>query len=132
MEGYDVVSNDDQKVGHVVDKQNGYLIVESGLVRKHKYAVPLDAARTDGDEEVVRLTLSKQMVEEGPTVDDGNWQAVEEYYGRSSEQEAQDAAGHPTCRPVAGRDARIALRPREGARPAAQGRGRDPSGRVEL
>ena len=33
MEGYDVVSNDDQKVGQVVDKQNGYLIVESGLVR---------------------------------------------------------------------------------------------------
>ncbi len=95
MEGYDVVSNDDQKVGHVVDKQNGYLIVESGLVRKHKYAVPLDAARTDGDEEVVRLTLSKQMVEEGPTVDDGNWQAVEEYYGRSSEQEAQAAADIP-------------------------------------
>ena len=95
MEGYDVVSNDDQKVGHVVDKQNGYLIVESGLVRKHKYAVPLDAARTDGDEEVVRLTLSKQMVEEGPTVDDGNWQAVEEYYGRGSEQEAQAAADIP-------------------------------------
>ena len=95
MEGYDVVSNDDQKVGHVVDKQHGYLIVESGLVRKHRYAVPLDAARTDGDEEVVRLTLSKQLVEEGPTVDDGDWQAVEQYYGRSSEQEAQAAADIP-------------------------------------
>ena len=48
MEGYDVVSNDDQKVGHVVDKQNGYLIVESGLVRKHRYAVPLDMAGRTG------------------------------------------------------------------------------------
>ena len=95
MEGYDVVSNDDQKVGHVVDKENGYLIVESGLVRKHRYAVPLDMARTDGDDQAVRLTVSKQMVEEGPTIDDGNWQAVEEYYGRSSEQEAQAAANIP-------------------------------------
>src|SRR5215217_2343856 len=95
MEGYDVVSNDDQKVGHVVNEQNGYLIVESGLVRKHKYAVPLDMARTDTDDEVVRLTVSKQMVEEGPTVDDGDWQAVNEYYGRSSELEAQAAADIP-------------------------------------
>ena len=35
------------------------------------------------------------MVEEGPTVDDGDWQAVEEYYGRSSELEAQAAADIP-------------------------------------
>ena len=91
MEGYDVVSSDDHKVGHVVDEQNGYLIVESGMLRKHKYAVPLDMARTDTDDEVVRLTVSKQMVEEGPTVDDGDWQAVEDYYGRSSEQEGQGA-----------------------------------------
>ena len=132
MEGYDVVSNDDQKVGQVVDKQNAYLIVESGLVRKHKYAVPLDAARIDGDEEVVRLTLSKQMVEEGPTVDDGDWQAVEEYYGRSSEQEAQAAADIPPADQSRAEMRRIALRPGEGARPAAQGRGRDPPGRVEL
>jgi hypothetical protein len=95
MEGYDVVSNDDHKVGHVVDQQNGYLIVESGMLRKHRYAVPLDMARTDGDDEVVRLTVSKQMVEEGPTFDDGDWQAVEDYYGRSSELEAQAAADIP-------------------------------------
>jgi hypothetical protein len=95
MEGYDVVSNDDQKVGHVVDKQNGYLIVESGMLRKHRYAVPLDMAKTYGDDEVVRLTVSKQMVEEGPTVDDGDWQAIEQYYGRSSELEGQAAADIP-------------------------------------
>ena len=132
MEGYDVVSNDDQKVGHVVDKQNGYLIVESGLVRKHKYAVPLDAARTDGDEEVVRLTLSKQMVEEGPTVDDGDWQAVERVLRAELGAGGTGRGRHPAGRPVAGGDARIALGPGEGARPAAQGRGRDPPGRVEL
>ena len=95
MEGYDVVSNDDNKVGHVVGTENGYLIVESGTLRKHKHAIPLDMARTDTDEEVVRLTVSKQMVEEGPNVDDGDWQAVEDYYGRSSEQEAQAAADIP-------------------------------------
>jgi hypothetical protein len=95
MEGYDVVSSDDNKVGQVVGTRNGYLIVESGTLRKKKHAVPLDMARTDSDDEVVRLTISKQMVEEGPSIDDDGWQAVDDYYGRSSELEGQAAAGIP-------------------------------------
>ena len=96
MEGYDVVSSDDQKVGHVVETQNGYLIVESGMLRKTKHAIPLDMTRLDNEDEAVRLTVSKQMVEEGPTVDDGDWQSVEDYYGRSAELEGQAAADIPT------------------------------------
>ena len=96
MEGYDVVSSDDHKVGHVVETQNGYLIVESGMLRKTKHAIPLDMTRMDDEDEAVRLTVSKQMVEEGPTVDDGDWQAVEDYYGRSAELEGQGAADIPT------------------------------------
>ena len=86
MEGYDVVANDDHKIGYVVETENGYLIVESGILRKSKHAVPLDMARTDDDERVVRLTVSKEMVTEGPTVEDGGWQAVDDYYGWSSKE----------------------------------------------
>jgi hypothetical protein len=94
MEGYDVVSNDENKVGQVVGTHNGYLIVESGMLRKTKHAVPLDMARPDSDDEVVRLTISKEMVEEGPNIEDeGGWQAVADYYGRSSELEGEAAAG---------------------------------------
>ena len=96
MEGYDVVSSDDHKIGHVVETQNGYLIVESGMLRKTKHAIPLDMARFDDEDEAVRVTVSRQMVEEGPTVDDGDWQAVEDYYGRSAELEGQAAADIPT------------------------------------
>jgi hypothetical protein len=95
MEGYDVVANDDHKIGHVVGTENGYLIVESGMLRKSKHAVPLDMARIDDDEKVVRLTVSKEMVDEGPTLGDGDWQAVDDYYGRSAELEGQAAADIP-------------------------------------
>jgi hypothetical protein len=97
MEGYDVVALGDEKVGHAVGTENGYLIVESGILRKTRHAVPLDMARTDDDEKVVRLTVSKEMIEEGPKVEDGDWQAVSDYYGRSSELEGQAAADRPAA-----------------------------------
>jgi hypothetical protein len=90
MEGYDVISGDEKKLGHVVGTHNGFLIIESGMLRKTKHAVPLDASRTDGGE--VRLTLSKEMVEESPPVDDeADWQRIADYYGRPAEQEGQTA-----------------------------------------
>lgn len=97
MEGYDVVALGDDKVGSALGTENGYLIVESGMLRKTRHAVPLDMARTDEDEQVVRLTISKEMVEEGPNVDDGDWQAVSDYYGRSAELEGQTATDRPTA-----------------------------------
>ena len=97
MEGFNVVSIDDHKVGRAVGAHNGFLIVETGMVRKKKHALPLDAARSDPEEEVVRLTLTKEMVEEGPPVEDDetDWQAVSDYYGRTSELEGQTAGVPP-------------------------------------
>jgi len=93
MEDYDVVANDESKVGHAVEERNGFLIVESGAIRKTRHAVPLDMARTDANEHVVRLTISKEMLEEGPSVENGetDWQAVEDYYGHTAELEGQSA-----------------------------------------
>jgi hypothetical protein len=98
MEGYDVVSSDDQKVGHVVATENGYLIVESGMLRKTKHAIPLDMTRVDEEDEAVRLSVSKQLVEEGPALDDDDrdWTSVDDYYGRSADLEGQTAADIPT------------------------------------
>ena len=95
MEGYDVIALGDDKVGEAVGTENGYLIVETGMLRKTKHAVPLDMARAEDDEKVVRLTVSKEMVEEGPKVDDGDWQAVADYYGRSAGLEGQATADIP-------------------------------------
>jgi beta-galactosidase GanA len=97
MEGYDVIALGDDKVGEAVGTENGYLIVETGMLRKTKHAVPLDMARAEDDEKVVRLTVSKEMVEEGPKVDDGDWQAVADYYGRGADLEGQAAADIPTA-----------------------------------
>ena len=95
MEGYEVISSDDRKLGHVVGTHNGFLIIESGMLRKTKHAVPLDATRTDEGE--VRLTLSQELVAESPPVsDDADWQRIADYYGRPAEQEGQ-AAGVETA-----------------------------------
>src|SRR5215204_908174 len=40
MEGYDVVTMDDQKVGTVVGESGDFLLVEHGLLRKAKHALP--------------------------------------------------------------------------------------------
>jgi hypothetical protein len=97
MHDYDVVDHDGNKVGHAVERQDGFLIVETGLLKKTRHAVPVDTARTDEDEHVVRLTISKEMLEEGPVVeDDGtDWQAIRDYYGRTPELEGQTAGIEP-------------------------------------
>ena len=80
MEGYDVLTTDDDKVGHVVERRDGFLIVESGHLLKHKHAVPEQLAHeSDG---VVRLTVSKELVDDSPRVDhDFDALAVSRYYG---------------------------------------------------
>jgi hypothetical protein len=40
MEGFEVLTSDDCKYGHVVDVRAGRLIVEHGTLRKSKHAVP--------------------------------------------------------------------------------------------
>jgi hypothetical protein len=40
MEGFDVVTSDDCKIGHVVAVQDRHLIVEHGMLKKSRHAVP--------------------------------------------------------------------------------------------
>ena len=50
MDGYEVVTSDDKELGDVVGRIGDSLIVEHGLLRKKKHAVPLAFASTDEDE----------------------------------------------------------------------------------
>ncbi|HEX3268324.1 MAG TPA: hypothetical protein VHQ98_10115 [Gaiellaceae bacterium] len=83
MEGYDVITSDDQRLGQLVRAEGDYLIVEHGSLRKKRNAIPKIFAQVDDSEHVVLLTVSKELVEEGPEVKDGEFdhEAVAAYYG---------------------------------------------------
>jgi hypothetical protein len=84
MEGYDVITSDESKVGHVAGESNGCAIVENGLIRHTRHVVPLEFLNLDEAAETYRTSLSKQMIHDAPEADaDGNYDAVEvsTYYG---------------------------------------------------
>ena len=83
MHGYDVVTHDDEKlVGHLVDKVDGNYIVEQGMLRKSKHAVPEQFASLDEAGERLVITVSKEMVSESPKVNgDVDQTAVAAHYG---------------------------------------------------
>ena len=83
MEGYDVLTTEDDKVGRVVERRDGFLIVETGhLLTKHKHAVPETFAHADEGEGIVRITVSRDLVHDSPKVDDElDALAVSKYYG---------------------------------------------------
>jgi len=81
MHGFDVRTFDDDKVGHVVGEEGDYLIVEHGL-RKTHHALPRTFADVDDSAQVVRTTLSKQLIYDSPKVNgELDRQAVAEHYG---------------------------------------------------
>ena len=83
MDGYDVVTFDDHKVGHVVGQTGPFLVVEHGAVFKHRRPVPETFATVDDEARVVRLTVSKEILESAPEVQDGevDERAAAEHYG---------------------------------------------------
>jgi hypothetical protein len=81
MEGYDVKTIDGDKIGHVVDTDGDFLIVEHGLL-KSKHALPKTFAEVDADEHVVRTTLSKHLIYDSPKLNgELDRIAVAEHYG---------------------------------------------------
>ena len=102
MEGYDVVTSDDHKVGRVVGSQGNLLIVEHGMLRKSRHAVPKDIARPDESEQVVRLTISRDVFEDAPATKDGDEideREVAEYFGLAGGVAAPETAGYGDVTP---------------------------------
>jgi hypothetical protein len=82
MEGYDVVTVDDHKIGKVVGESGQFLIVEQGALLKSKHPLPREFAHVDESEQQVRVTVPKEIVSDSPKIDDDfDEQAAAEYYG---------------------------------------------------
>ena len=84
MEGYDLITSDDKRLGHVVGTTGDSVIVEHGHLRKTRHAIPQTFLDVHEDEGTIRTTLSKQLIEDSPKVpDDGDVDELEiaAYYG---------------------------------------------------
>ena len=105
MEGYDVVTIDDEKVGKVVDTHGDHLIVEQGTIRRSKHALPRTFAEVDDGEKVVRMTVTKDIFCDSPKINgEVDETAIATYYGLAggsetppigSEQQADRAGVTP-------------------------------------
>jgi hypothetical protein len=50
----------------VVEVDGDFLIVEEGTLRKKRHAIPTAFAHPDDSEQVVRLSVAKELVEDSP------------------------------------------------------------------
>ena len=95
MEGYELITSDDSKAGRVVDVRGDTLIVEHGTIFKSRHALPRKFVEVDDDERVVRASISKQILESSPKVENGDLdeRAVAEHYGLAEWSEASEGYG---------------------------------------
>ena len=101
MEGYDVLTFDDHKAGTVVGREGQFLIVEHGSIFKHRRPVPETFATLDEDAHAVRLTVSKEILETAPEVDDGTFDATAAaaHYGLAEGEVAPETLGYGRIEP---------------------------------
>ncbi len=81
MEGQDVVTSDDHKLGTVVAERGEFVVVESGHVFKSRHAVPTRFLHEhDG---TLRATVGKDVVTDSPKIDADSFDenAVLMHYG---------------------------------------------------
>ena len=94
MDGYDVVTTDDEKVGKIVGETGPYLIVEHGALLKSKHALPREFAHVDEAEKQVRISVPKNIVFDSPKLNgEFDEQAVAEHYGLASAAPAPGTEG---------------------------------------
>jgi hypothetical protein len=96
MEGYAVITSDDCKLGHVAGTIGDNIVVEHGTIRKARHPVPKAFAHVDENEKVVRLTVSKEIVEAAPRVNGDGFdaRAVAEHYGLASGFDDPETEGY--------------------------------------
>ena len=69
MRGFEVVTSDDRMIGHVADVQEGYLIVESGHLRKARHPVPREFVHAVDEAAKAFVTVPRRVVMDAPEVD---------------------------------------------------------------
>ena len=89
MEGTDVVTYDEEKLGTVLEQRDDFVIIESGHVFKSKHAIPRDFVHEqDG---VLVATVAKDVVMDSPKIDNGTFDAaaIRRHYGLDVPYEAE-------------------------------------------
>jgi hypothetical protein len=102
VHGYEVVTSDEHKAGHVVGEVGDNLIVEHGTIFKSKHAVPRMFAVVEDDERVVRLTISKAILEGSPKLEDDeiDEHAIASHYGLAGGEDAPPTEGYGDLLPT--------------------------------
>ena len=126
MKGYDVLTFDDERAGTVVDKQGSNLIIEQGAIFKHRRALPEIFVTVDDGEQVVRATVSKDVLESAPEVgEDGvDTEAVSMHYGLAAGDPAPGTLGDGALNPDDPARTAETQEQRTGVEPAAAERAR--------
>lgn len=125
MHGYDVVTSDDRKIGHVVDERDDCVIVEHGHVFKSRQAIPREFVSVDDAERIVHATVTRDVFTDGPKVTD-EWTCEQtlRHYGLVGSIAEPDTEGYgdttATDPATPADDSNVAQRAamREGADPA--------------
>jgi hypothetical protein len=83
LDGYEVITSDDEKVGRVVGFKGDVLIVEHGTIFKSRHGLPGTFADVDDEAGVVRTTISREVLEGSPKIegDEVDERAVAAHYG---------------------------------------------------
>ena len=133
MEGYEVITSDDRELGRVVEVTDDNLIVEHGLLRKSRHAIPRAFAKPDVSERAVRLTVSEDLVLSSPKLDDDSFdeRAVAQYYGLAAGEPAPETQGYGEVLPDDPARSAEEEELRSGVEPAAERRAKIREGRSE-
>lgn len=133
MEGYEVITSDERELGRVVEVTDDNLIVEHGLLRKSRHAVPRAFAKPDVADQIVRLTVSEDLVTTSPKVDDDSFdeRAVAQHYGLAAGETAPETEGYGEVLPDDPAWSAEEEELRSGVEPAAERRAKIREGRSE-
>ena len=102
MEGWQVVTSQEEKLGRVVAVTDDYLIVEAGHLRKSRHAIPRTFVQLREGEEEVCVGLPKDMVGDSPSVEaDGTFdrEATAQHYGLAEAMEHPPTEGYGELEP---------------------------------
>lgn len=102
MQGYKVETSDGKNAGHIAGVDGDVLIVERGLLLKHRRPLPRALTNVDDREGVVRATISRELLADAPKVDSDtvDRQAVAAYYGLGHDVDAPGAEGYGEVTPT--------------------------------
>jgi hypothetical protein len=126
MQGYEVLTSDGERAGTVVDMRGTYVIVEDGAIFKHRRALPGVLATVDENERIVRTTVSRQLLETAPELEDGELdeRATAQHYGLAAGEDAPETLGYGEVGPDDPAWSAERQEERDGVVPAAEQRAR--------